>query len=110
MIMKINLNEPLPVSVYCTIQKKCVLIFSSSKICDKYVFPSLVYTSSRTRYLTTSKGKTDKNVFKTLLAFRYSSQAHKDLLGNEDLVVLDDKFYRDSVKLTSMLRNKGDKL
>jgi len=104
MTMKDITQEALPVAVYCTIKKKCVMIFASSEKCDRYVFDKRMYTTSRTRYLSYAKGKTAKNAFKSLLAFRLANTQQKEILGDLDLVILDDEFLRYDVKVNSQMR------
>ena len=101
---KTNLQENLPVAVYCTVEKKVVMIFSSNRMCDKYVFNNNIYKSSRTRYLTIAKGKSDKNIFNCMLAFRHANVDQKLLLGGLDLLVLDEKYEREDARLHSLIR------
>lgn len=88
---------PLPIAIYCTEQKRCVMIFASMTRTDKYVFAPLKYSPSRSRYLVQNKGKTNKNVFGKMLAFRYANVEQKEILGEDGIVILDEAFVRPEI-------------
>lgn len=92
-------SEDKPVAVYCTIQKKCVMVFRTNELSNKYVFNKLQYQNNRTRYLVNAKGKTSKNHFHTSLAFRYATPDQKYFLGkDEDIVIFDARFLRQDMR------------
>lgn len=85
-----------PIAVYCTTEKKCVLVFRNNELSNKYLFNKLQYQNNRTRYLVNARGKTSKNVFGIQLAFRYATPEQKWFLGkDEDVIVLDERFIRE---------------
>lgn len=73
-------------------------------MCDRYVFNTTVYKTSRTRYLTSANGKTAKNAFNKMLAFRIANTQQKELLGNDDMLVLDKEFVRENIKVQSQFK------
>jgi hypothetical protein len=102
-IRNILREESQAVAVYDTVLKKCVLIFSSNKHADKYLFETMTYKIGRTRYLVNAKGKTSKNFFNKSLAFRIASLSQQYLVNNCDAFVLDDNYMREKIMDTHQL-------
>jgi hypothetical protein len=97
-------KDTLPVAIYDTEKKQCVMLFSTINKADRYVFDKKTYGSHQTRYLVMNKGKTAKNQFNRTLAFRYANAKQREMLGAEVMMILDNAFTRDAAKIETFMK------
>lgn len=85
----------IKVAMYDVADQKLVALFSSTYICAKYCFKN--NNRAISNYIT-NKTKNKTNVFERIICFRIASAEHRELLGNEQYQILDDRFNRPGIK------------
>jgi hypothetical protein len=86
-----SIKKKSPVAVYCTKKKKCIALFDSFFLCDKYFNLPNSITS---RYAFDHKIYNSK-LFNTTIAFRYANENQISLLAENRYMIFDNDFYRD---------------
>jgi hypothetical protein len=78
-----------PYVAYDVENKKAVLVFRTASIGAKYLYGAQY--SKKSVY---AGKRSNANLFSTPLAIRYAKEEHKRLLGEDDILVLDARFYK----------------
>ncbi len=81
----------LAITVYDVELKKPVLVFKSSYTCIKYVYKHGKQNKDIINYIN-KKRRSTKNTFNKIITFRYSTLQQKQLLGDQEMIILDQNY------------------
>lgn len=105
---------PTCVAVYFTVEKKNILIFKSISLCIKYLFPHRIRKKtdeSKLFYLIQTKccqkkEREELNLFSLPFTYRLANDEQKQIIGNSDYIILDERFANDNFLPVKLNGNK----